>query len=736
MPSTKTLLRSIISIIAIITINNTHAQIQLTKNAQPTSRIITSNNTKEERTAANILQSFLQKISGAKLTIIQTSTYKPNDIILNNSDHNKEIKEDGFQITTTNHQLRISGTGGNAVIYGAVSVLEQYLKVDYWGEHEYSFTKNKNISIPSINFIDNPAFRYRQSQLYAMATDTLYRYWHRLKEPASEFAGGYWVHTFDKLLPSEQYGQTHPEYYAFFNGSRHPGKASQWCLSNPDVFEIVSQRIDSIFKANPGKRIISVSQNDGNFTNCTCDQCKAIDDYEGALSGSIITFLNKLAKRFPDKEFSTLAYLYSMHPPKHIKPLPNVNIMLCDIDCNREVPLTENASGRDFVKALQGWSAISNNIFVWDYGINFDNYVSPFPNLHVLQPNIQLFKEHHATRHFSQVGGSRGGDFAELRTYLVAKLMWNPNLDMDSLLHHFLDGYYGRGGAYLYQYIKLMEGALLGSGLRLWIYDSPVSHKAGMLQPQLMRRYNALFDEAEKAVASDTTILYRIQRSRLPLQYAALELARTDTTKDYNSITQQLNLFEARVKQFNIPTLNERSNAPVDYCQLYRSRYMPRAEKNLAAGATVSYSPALTKRYEAISKTALTDGLFGGSTFVESWIGWEGTDAEIVIDMGETKTIHRIEADFLHQLGAWILLPKQVQYSVSTNGQQYTVLQTHTVAEDRSPQVKFVGLKTVLDTPISIRYIKLQVTATKTCPPWHYGVGHTCWFFLDEVTVL
>lgn len=102
--------------------------------------------------------------------------------------------------------------------------------------------------------------------------------------------------------------------------------------------------------------------------------------------------MNKLAARFPDKEFSTLAYLYTMNPPKHVKPLPNVNIMLCDIDCDREVTLTENASGKEFVKAMEGWSAITNNIFVWDYGINFDNYLAPFPNFHILQDNIRLFK--------------------------------------------------------------------------------------------------------------------------------------------------------------------------------------------------------------------------------------------------------------------------------------------------------------------------------------------------------
>lgn len=55
--------------------------------------------------------------------------------------------------------------------------------------------------------------------------------------------------------------------------------------------------------------------------------------------------------------------------------------------------------------------------------------------------------------------------------------MWNPDVDADVLMKHFLNGYYGAAGEYLYQYIKVMEGALLGSGHRLWINDSPVSHK-------------------------------------------------------------------------------------------------------------------------------------------------------------------------------------------------------------------------------------------------------------------
>ncbi|MEG1006755.1 MAG: DUF4838 domain-containing protein [Bacteroides sp.] len=711
------------------------AQVSLVKKGKPTARIILSDDTSAERTAANLLQNFIQKISGSSLPIHCNQTAKKGDVLISSHQELPSVTSDGFSLSTQHGILKISSGNDNGVVYGVVTLLEQYLGVDYWGENEYSFTPRKTITLPLIDKIDNPAFRYRQSQCYA-TRDSLYKWWHRLEEPSEVFAATYWVHTFDKLLPSDVYGKTHPEYYSFFKGKRHPGKASQWCLTNPDVFEIVSQRIDSIFKANPDKHIISVSQNDGNYTNCTCDSCKAIDDREGALSGSVITFLNKLAARFPDKEFSTLAYLYTMNPPKHLKPLPNVNIMLCDIDCNREVSLTENASGREFVKAMQGWSAITDNIFVWDYGINFDNYLAPFPNFHILQDNIRLFKQHHATMHFSQIAGSRGGDFAELRAYLVSKLMWNPEANTDSLMQHFLHGYYGEAAAPIYRYIKVMEGALIGSGQRLWIYDSPVSHKKGMLKPELMRRYNALFDEAEKAVSGDERLLKRVQRARLPLQYSELEIARTENEKDLDDINRKLTLFEERVKAFKVPTLNERNNSPVEYCQLYKERYMPRARQSIALGAKVSYLTEPTGRYKEVGETALTDGLFGGSTFVESWVGWEGKDGALVVDLGQSKEFRSIETDFLHQVGQWILFPLRVVYSYSDDGVTYTHLETHNLPEDRSIEVKFRGIRSESPQPIRARYIKVEVTGTKECPTWHYGVGHPSWFFMDEITIL
>lgn len=718
---------------AFVSFASAFGQTTIVKNHRAAGRIIYAD--RADSAAAVLAQDFIRRISGATMPIT-TADAKPRkgDIVISRTD-NPAIKEDGFRLSTTPGYLLIESNRGNGGVYGVVSLLEQELGCNYWSENDFTAPEQSTITLPKLDRIDNPAFRYRQSQNYALRTDPVYRQWMRLEEPGDEFAGGLWVHTFDRLLPSAVYGKEHPEYYAYFGGQRHPGKASQWCLTNPEVFEIVAARIDSIFKANPGLDMISVSQNDGNYTNCTCPDCKAIDDHEGALSGSVIHFLNRLAERFPDKQFSTLAYLYTMHPPKHVKPLPNVNIMLCDIDCYREVPLQDNASGRDFMKALEGWSKISDNIFVWDYGINFDGTTTPFPNFHIIQPNIQTFRDHNVKMHFSQIAANRGGDMAELRTWLVSKLMWNPDADVDSLTSVFLNGYYGAAAPYIGKYLNLLEGSLVGSRTPLWIYDSPVTHKDGMLNPMMRRAYNQLFDRAEQAVAADSALLVRVQRSRLSLQYSELEIERANRQKDVGRLTAMLDTFDTHAARFGLTTVNERNNSPHEYVALYRERYLPTGKNNLAEGATITFSEPLPSPYDRLGGASLTDGLFGGATYKDSWIGWEGKDVDMVIDLGAPKEISTIDTDFLQQLGAWILQPLSVGYSLSVDGKNWTDLPRHQLEEDQDPKVKFVSVKETLAAPQTVRYIKVSVEGTKQCPHWHYGVGNPCWFFLDEITV-
>jgi hypothetical protein len=710
------------------------AQITLTAQGKPKARIVFDARNAADASAAQLLNKFIGRISGTRLpTVGSVKDARRGDVVI--SGRTERAGEDGFHIRCSDGRMTISSGGDKGSLLGVVHLLERYLGCDYFARNVWQAPRRQTVVLPAIDWAETPAFRYRQTQSYG-TEDADYRAWYGLEEPDQMFAGNLWVHTFNQLLPASQYGRRHPEWYSMINGKRQPGDHSQWCLTNTEVFEAACNKIDSIFRAHPGMKMISVSQNDGNNTNCQCPSCRRLEEAEGSPSGPIIHFMNKLARRFPDKEFSTLAYLFSMQPPRHVRPLPNVNIMLCSIDCRREVPLTDNASGREFMKAIDGWAKISRNIFVWDYGINFDNMVAPFPNLHVLRPNMRIFRSHNANMLFEQVNGTRGTDFAELRGYLIGKLMWNPDMNADSLTHTFLRGYYGAAAPAIYQYLKVREGALLAGEAPLWIYDSPISHKQGMLNDRCMKRYQELFDEAEAAVKADSVLLSRVQLSRLPIMYAELEIARTRRGGDTDGIRRKVATFRELCIRFGVKSLNERNNSPADYCDLYLKRFLPQAEPSKAIGAKVTYQQPPAERYRNIADRALTDGLYGGASYVESWVGWEGKDADFTIDLGREMPVSAVSVDCLHQLGAWVLLPRSVTYQVSADGRRYVPFgQPYVFSEDRDLTIKYKQATVSVPQAVNVRYIKVHVATIGQCPAWHYGVGHPAWFFIDEVEV-
>lgn len=725
-----TLIKYLIVLGLTMSFPSVYGQVPIVINGKSSSQIVITEPTSINRTAANILQDFIYKISDCKLCIKEGGDASTGDIIIGNSTDPK-LSEDGFSIVSTDKKITITGKDKGAV-YGAVTLLEDYLGVDYWGNGEYKLARRKNISIPEMSRQENPAFKFRRTDNYALQTDSLYQWWYRLEKPEEIFAANYWTHSFFRLMPEAEYGKTHPEYYAYFNGKRNPG--AQLCLSNPDVFDIIAHRVDSIFKVHPDKNLISISQNDCSNNYCTCPECKKVDDAAGSPAGSLIQFVNKLAARFPDKEFATLAYQYTRTAPSNICPLPNVMIMLCDIECDRDTPLENSKNGKLFIKALNDWSQKTNNLLIWDYGINFDCFMSPFPNFYIIKDNLRLFNTYKVKNYFMQMGCPYCSDFAELRTYLTAKLIWNPNADLDKLMHHFLNRYYGEAGRYLYQYIQLMQGALWGSGQRLLIYDSPVSHKNGMLKPALIERYNQLFDQAEAAVRNCPTELERVKRSRLSLLYSELEIMRTITDTDKDSLARKLDYFEKEIRYFNNPRIGNQSIDAIRYCQLYRERYLVK-ESNLAQNAQIIYLEQPSGKYAKADKTTLTDGILRGLNYVDGWIGWEGKNGSLIIDLGEIKPVKNIETDFLHQLNRWVFFPKSVTYSYSTDNKKYQIWNNVSVKEEKSKEAQVQKVGTKSESPIPMRYIKIEINGTKICPDWHIGTGKPCWFFIDEIQV-
>ncbi len=243
-------------------------------------------------------------------------------------------------------------------------------------------------------------------------------------------------------------------------------------------------------------------------------------------SGSVIYFVNKVAKAIPDKIISTLAYWYTRKAPQNITIEPNVNIMLCNIESRRQAPVYETDPA--FSKDLKDWGALTNDILIWDYNIQFTNFFDPFPNLYTLKPNIKFYTDNHVNALFMQANSEPAAEMALLRSYMICKLMWNPDADEKMIMDEFLNGYYGAAGPYIRQYIDSMHEALVKSGMQLNIFGDPVDAKEAYLSAEMMPQYNNIFDNAEKAVSNDPELLRRVQVARLPIMYAAIQIGRTE----------------------------------------------------------------------------------------------------------------------------------------------------------------------------------------------------------------
>ena len=140
--------------------------------------------------------------------------------------------------------------------------------------------------------------------------------------------------------------------------------------------------------------------------------------------------------------------------------------------------------------------------------------------------------------------------------------------------------------------------------------------------------------------------------------------------------------------------------------------------------------------YPAGGDRALTDGLLGSRNHGDGrWQGFEGVDVNAVIDLGRSRSIHRIAARFLQDINAWIFLPTTVEFAVSGNGRDF--VKVAEVANDISPRLADTVIKEFGTTfgPRRVRYVRVRARTIGTVPDWHFGAGGKAWLFTDEVVI-
>jgi hypothetical protein len=591
--------------------------------------------------------------------------------------------------------------------------------------------------------MDKPANSIRIVNGVLTQQNEAYRNWQRLNDHNEEFAKGYYVHTFNRLVPWETFFETHPECFALMGGKRI---IDQLCLTNADVYNLTIKKLKEEMAKQPEKKLWSVSQGD-NFSYCQCDKCAKITADEGSPAGPIIHFVNKVAAEFPDKMISTLAYQYSRKAPKHVKPADNVQIMLCTIELNRSKPIADDPLSISFLKDITDWGKISKNIYLWDYTVNFSHHITPFPNLHTLQPNIQFFVKNNVNAHFQQTNTAIGHEFSELKGYLLSRLLWNPNVNIDSVTTDFLNGYYGAGGVFIQKYINQLTSEIKKTGEWLDIYGHPMAHAKTFLSAENMAKYNQFFDDAENAVKGDPSVHQRVKVCRLPIQYAMMEIGKSDMfgargfyQEDKEKfllkpeMRQLMEDFYTVCKQNEVKNINEAGLTPEEYYQSTKRFINVQVEGNVAFRKKTTANPAPSPKYSHADLAILTNGVQGANDYKAHWLGWEAKDFDLVLDLETAKQPKSIQISTLYDPKSWILHPKSVTCSVSEDGVTYRTLETQTIeGEQRKENVthnfsfdKNIG---------TCRYVKFEVKGTKKLFNWHPSAGGGSWVFVDEIVV-
>ncbi len=509
---------------------------------------LVKNASESEIWAANELQHWLKEISGAELPIFpEDPEFKGPQIVIGTSflpsspqafkSHSSPVPQSPTSTSPANNDAtadesfhyfnigpNIYFTGGKqrGTMYGVLEFLERELGCRWYTPTVKVIPKREVFKFVWFDHAEKPGVRVR-NDFYYEAFDPTWATRNKMNGAMGyrEQPGGiesYWaVHTFYPLMPPEEFYRKHPEYYSLVDGKRIFERA-QLCLTNPDVLRIITERIRKRMRESPEYLIYDVSQNDWH-NPCQCDKCQAIAKANGGESGVIIWFVNQVAtaveQEFPGKFIGTLAYQYTRTPPRNIAPRSNVVVRLCSIECCFAHDFKSCPENQTFLEDLKGWSAIAPHMYIWDYVVNFGHYVMPYPNFRVLQSNIQSFRDNHAIGIMEQAAyQSRGGEFSEMRSYLLAKLLWNPDCNTEEVINDFMYGYYGRAGKFVRQYFDLLHNRI-----------TPESHIHLGLTPgdaifsdDFVQQSYQLFSEALK-VADNEEVVRRIEMCSLPLLY-------------------------------------------------------------------------------------------------------------------------------------------------------------------------------------------------------------------------
>ncbi|MFX0101382.1 MAG: DUF4838 domain-containing protein [Candidatus Hodarchaeota archaeon] len=606
--------------------------------------VLPINHSPSQDYAADELIRYIDESTGVKLKkLVQDGDLPPNCIILGNHPKIKQARpeisveslgDEGFWLDSTGDQLIIAGSDVRGTLYGVYTFLEEVLGIKFlYPEIDNVPKVSPDTTIPDISRKSLPDFGYRViTYLDGMDpewTPTQKINLNPFAEP--EMGGSYkfsttkMTHTFYKLIPPGKYYKDHPEYFSLVNGERLQA-LGQPCLTHPDVIKIATDTVLEWFKEEPDIMTVGIVQND--WTGyCECEKCKAVD--KGNPARSLIKFCKHIAdevkKEWPDKFIHTIAYTYTEEPPMDMKgEIPdNMIVVLCNMYPYRSNrPMDKDPMNKSYFDHLLGWLEIAPHVFVWHYFVDFTHYFLPYPIWKTMHADLKKYKEVGVEGVLLQAGIGLGlyQEFQELKMWVFHKLMWDTNLDLNTLIKEFIDAYYGKAAPVVQNYVDAIMALEDKEDVCLHLY---VGLEGNHIKKDWVLEWMEALEGALDLVKDDKALVERVEKVILMLDYSYLILpVEYDivlgkiTPKDLKFRKKVLDRILDVTNRYKIGSPGE--NAPVK-AFLDRQKFICQENSMLAVA---ELAPVVYKTMEALLgkvKTAVDkDGFFKPNNFITS----------------------------------------------------------------------------------------------------------------------
>ncbi len=435
--------------------------------------------------AAEALQTYLERMSGAQLPLIIEGETLPDHAPAGRihvghtaaargqkvpsgfdpSIRPDAFEEEGFVLRTLDaNTLLVAGNNDgpyNGTVFAAYALLEElgcrwYFPGD-WGE---IVPKETTITVPAVDIESRPDFPVRSIWLSGWVhctreERTIFSEW----GPKMRFSEGMYPTVGDgflaRFLPPDDYFDEHPEWFAQGqDGVRRRGRSASHtmlCLSNAEMFEEFVNNVEKYLAADPERSGFGISPPDG-MPYCYCEDCLAqslnfqyphYGRQRRMQSEEYYRFATRLARRFPDKWVSTMAYSLREMPPQGVAIPSNVRVHHAPITSDiLHANDTQLWRRRQTVEIQKQFLEQTPHFTIYHYNPGFllGKFV-PERDVANAAVNLPMYRE------MGVKGMIQEGRKAFMQTwisyYVSSKLLWDADADADAIKQDFYSTFFG-----------------------------------------------------------------------------------------------------------------------------------------------------------------------------------------------------------------------------------------------------------------------------------------------------